>query len=441
MINIISENKTIFDVRSVLILTKELFVAVPPSKWEKQFMEIWDKIILEHFEEIDRNDEMFKFANSGLKYIKTSKYIAKIIFDCLSHSKKSEAIDYLYNLEGARIRSLKVEADLRAKIDIFVDVISSENEFVIAGNIYKLLNKKNLDVISEKIRKLKTNQDINSSRLYSISYFAKNKTQDINVIKHIVINHRDLWDNGLLDNGATPPSFIALSRFGNNIRWNRQELVEIFHKLKSSFEKLSSSTYFYKSDTDGDIFSNLLNYTPLLDEMNMFLTKYKITLQMIEGYDTIAKSVYSELVSRREYVDIYEALCSDVHSNVIAGLNKMYRDTQERGFENYSMEINLLVDRILLKKASGLLAALEYAEHYLKKHYVKELFTESISRKYLLMLKMYQGDTLRELELNVPYAIKWLVSISDILSKYSIISEDIDYWQKIKKLKRYNIFN
>lgn len=438
---LLSENKTILDVRSVLIIAQELFIAVPPSEWEKQFMEIWDKILLENFEDIDRNDDWYKFANSGLKYIKTSKSITKIISDCLSHSTKSETIDYLYNLDGIRKRSLKVETDLQRKIDIFVDEISNDNEFVIAGNIYKLLNKKNLDMISGKIKKLKTKKSIDYQRLYSISYFAKSSTLDINIVKHIILSHCNLWDNGLLDKGATLPSYIALSRFGNNIKWTRIELVEIFHKLKSSFEKLSSSTYFYKNDTDGDIFSNLLNYTPLLDEMNMFLTKYKIILQTIEGYDTISKSVYSELVSRREYVDIYEALCSDIHSNVITGLNQMYRDTQERGFENYSMEINLLVDRILLKKASGLLVALEHAENYLKKYYVKELFTESISRKYLLMLKMYQGDTLRELELNVPYAIKWLVSISDILSKNSIISEDIDYWQNFKKTKRYNIFN
>lgn len=439
--HLLSKNKTILDVRSVLIITQELFIAVPLSEWEKQFMEIWDKIILENFEDIDSNDDWYKFANSGLKHIKTTKYITKIISDCLSHSKKTETIDYLYNLEGARKRSLKVEPDLQRIIDAFVDGISNDNEFVIAGNIYKLLNKKNLDVISSKIKKLKTKQSVDYQRLYSISYFAKSNALDINIVKQIILSHCNLWHNGLLDKVVTLPSYIALSRFGNNIKWTRKELVEIFHKLKSSFEKLSSSTHFYRNDTDEDVFSNILNYTPFLDEMNMFLIKYKKILQAIEGYETISGSVYSELISRRQYVDIYEALCSDVHSNVIAGLNKMYRDTQERGFDNYSMEINLLVDRILLKKPAGLLVALEYAEHYLKKYYVEELFTENISRKYLLMLKMYQGNTLRELELNVPYAIKWLVLISDRLRKNNIISEDIDYWQNLKTIRRYNIFN
>jgi hypothetical protein len=40
---------------------------------------------------------------------------------------------------------------------------------------------------------------------------------------------------------------------------------------------------------------------------------------------------------------------------------------------------------------------------------------------------------------DVPNALKWLVSMSDLLMKNGVNSEDIDYWQNIKKSKRYNV--
>lgn len=426
------------NITAILKIAQELFIAVAPAKWEKQFMKIWRTIIIPNIENIESHNEWCKFINKGLKHVSNKTYITEIISDCLDH--RTVAIDYLYNLEGSRKKTLKVDAELRIKIDLFVSEISKAEDFTIAGNIYTLLSVENIIEIALKIKELQNHSDMDYNRLYSISYFAAKSNQNINVVKSLILNHPKLWDNGLLETGgATSPSFIKLSQLGSKIKWTRKNIIYIYEKLKDSFGKLRASSYFTKDRSD-DIFSNLMSNVPLLDEMHRFLIANESILSDIKGYEDIAQNVYSELVARREFVDISEALLSDSNSTVVAGLNQLYRETNKDGFQSFESEINFVIDMILLKKRAGLLASLEYAEHYLKKYYLKNKFTDEVKRKYLLILKSYRGDTLRGLDVDVPNALKWLVSMSDLLMKNGVNSEDIDYWQEFKKSKRYNVF-
>lgn len=425
------------NITAILKIAQELFVAVTPSKWEKQFMKIWRTKIIPDIDNIDTHNEWYKFINKGLKHLSNRTYISEIISDCLTH--RAVAIDYLYNLEGSRKKPMNIDASLRTKIDLFVSEITTAEDFTIAGNIYSLLTEQNVLQISSKIKDLQKHSNVDYNRLYSIAYFAKKNTQSILVVKSLILSHPNLWDNGLLENGnATSPDFIKLTQLGNIIKWTKRDVIKVYKKLKDSFEKLKVSKLF-KDERSDDVFSSLLSYVPLLDEMNSFLVANKSILSGDEYYSDIAKSVYEELVSRRKFIDVREALLSESNSTVVDGLNQLYRETNEKGFENFNSEINLVIDMILLKKKAGLLASINFAEHYLKNYFLKGKLSEDIKRKYLLILKSYRSSTLRDLDVNVPYATKWLVSISALLMKNEVNSEDIDYWQNIKKSKRYNV--
>ena len=60
-----------------------------------------------------------------------------------------------------------------------------------------------------------------------------------------------------------------------------------------------------------------------------------------------------------------------------------------------------------------------------------------MSQKLLIVMDIYSQEVIRNLGLEVPKATKYLIAISDSLKKHHCQSESIDYWQELKKSKRF----
>jgi hypothetical protein len=60
-----------------------------------------------------------------------------------------------------------------------------------------------------------------------------------------------------------------------------------------------------------------------------------------------------------------------------------------------------------------------------------------MSQKLLIVMDIYSQKVIRNLGLEVPKATKYLITISDSLKKHHCQSESIDYWQELKKSKRF----
>ena len=61
--------------------------------------------------------------------------------------------------------------------------------------------------------------------------------------------------------------------------------------------------------------------------------------------------------------------------------------------------------------------------------------------KFHKILKIYRKEELIRLELEIPRAVRYLIYISDILNDWNEKSEDISYWQNLKKQNRFNLGN
>lgn len=419
---------------NILTIAKELFVAVKPCIWEESFMVIWNNIVTPHYEEISRYTELFKFACQALRCVHSNEYKAQIVITCLTEEKKNteSTIDFLYHL-NLRRNSIAATQKLQMAIGQFISAINDPMEFIIAGNIFPLLDKKTCQNISLKIRNIIKGNKIPPRCLKPIAYFAKQTKNNQTVVKLAIINNKKLWNNGIKGTNATAPiEYIELSEIKNLIKWTGSEIKSIYDKLKTSFKQLIENRCY---NEEFDFFP--LDYRGLLEEMFLFLTDHEKDLIKVEDYQMILQQVDSERKRKRGFVNVNEALISDDPKDVGNGLYQLSIDIANSSIEQHDLSINLLLDRILFKRKEGLTSCLGHMVYYLKRYY--KTLPSFVMEKLLLITQIYTKDTLQELDLEIPVAVKYLIDIAGILSKAGCKSNSIQYWLRLKRQHRFNI--
>lgn len=433
----INKDTPTFLKNSILEISKEFFISVNSSKWENKFIEIWQKVIFPQYENIERHHSIYKFSCEALKHINSKNHITMIIMNCLQKAKikKDITISFLYLLRVSKTNVL-LDKNLQNSIDEFISNIDSDNEFVIAGNIYPILTTKNKKVINEKIKVIIKGKHISENAFKAASFFARKDKKNIQIIKQALIENIRLWGNGLNEGSASPVNFIELSSIKKNIKWNKEEVHTIYTKLKDSFNKVISS-HWYKYDCDQEYIP--LNYNLLFEEMFKFLTDHQYILRMESDISEFNLKIHTELHKLRGFININEALISDDNNKIELGLKQLHNNIIITNIKEHDSSINIILDRILFKKKEGLRACINYIEYYLSKYYTKENITPIITEKLLLILQTYTKDTIQELELEVPRNVRYFINISIALKKLGYKSTSINYWSKIKRSKRFNI--
>jgi hypothetical protein len=247
-------------------------------------------------------------------------------------------------------------------------------------------------------------------------------------------------NNGIIEEQghqhATDPKFLIFSKFDKYLNWNNDELDFLYTKLKNSYAQLSKSKFF--NNNNENIFS-LLKYDSLLDEMFKFLTKNEKVLNVNSDYLSIRDLISDNLKQKRGFSDVNEALISDDSSIVIDGMNQLYQQIISSDIETYLSSVYLIIDRVLFKRSEGFVECLDYIAFYLEEYFTKKEIPLEMLQKLLLMFKLYKKNTIQELDVDVPKATKYLVKISGVLKKHNIHSENIDYWESLRKSKRFNL--
>lgn len=420
----------------ILIIAQELFISVNPHIWEEKFMKIWKDIISLHYHEINENNDYYKFAYRGLRFIKKSQNKNRVILDCLTNAKTqlTTTINYLYYLQ---IRRMKISTTISSTIDKFVSEIEKPEEFTIVGNLRPLLSHENIATISDKIGQIITGSNVPEIALRSALYFAKDSKKNSQIIKYAISNHNLLWDSGIRDNSASPARFIHITNFEKFLKWDKYEIEKIFEKLKTSFSQLIESSWYLNKEVEGTLFS--MNFEPLLDEMSLFLFDYEKYLRGQKDYQIIRKSIFYELNNKYKHEDVMRLIISDDSSEVISGLNQLYHNISISSIDEHLSTIYLILDKMILKKQERLIDCFKYISIYLNKYLSnRKTLPSEMEQKLLLILQIYSQKTIWKLELDVPETTKYLIDISDALKKHHIQSESIDYWQELKKSKRFN---
>jgi hypothetical protein len=428
--------------KNILWIASELLISVSPSKWKEDFMQIWEKDILDKWKDIWHNDSLDYFIKQGLPYLdfKGSK---KVIIDCIQNRSihSDTSLEYLYHHYNSLKRNavrLKKDAELGQAINSFIENIEEDADFMVAGNIFNLLTKEQLNNIANKIKTRNTEKKINSRALRTMSFFAAQDSEICKVYKKIILNSPYLWHNGLKnEDSATPPNFINIDDISKNIKWNKSELSQIYSSLCHSFERLRNSSFLV--DRDDSFFSN--TYVSLLDKMYSFLIKNKEFLSTKKNYNQIITDIENTYITKRGFTQINEALISDDHSIVINGVNLLIREIELWGWDGHEKLFNLLINRILLKNREAFLYCLSSIV-YLLKYYTNESVINNHIPELSLIIQIYQDeDLILDMKLNKAETYYYMIKIAEFLKNKSIDSDYINFWIDLQKTKRFNNFS
>jgi len=431
--NIIQKKVPAKLIRSTFLMCSHLMCAVNTKKWETKFIKIWDEYLLPQFDSNDRRSNIFIFIKAGLPQLKSTKNKIKIIVDCISHRHKScdNSINLLYHLKTSKI---KLDNDSANVISDFIKSISEPSEISIAGNLYSILTMDNIDLVSEKINQfLKSKIEIPDFTIYACAYFLNKAKKEKDLLKKYVLEGNSLWDNGINDDSAAHPDFLELSRFESNVQWNNSEVKDIYLKLNTSLNQLLKSKFYDRKD---DFFKSM--HSSLLDEMLNFVLKNDKILSKELGYEDLVHLLQKELKDIRGFDILNDGLISDDSNQVFTSLNLLDRQIKEKGVEDFSYQLGLLISRFLNKRKEGLKYCFDYINYFVKTYYLKRTIPKELEESIILGLNQYNKEILISLDLDVPKMSKHLISLSELFFKKGRESTGIKYWLDFKKERRFN---
>lgn len=433
--SLLSEDVPRFLKGNIFEIAKELFVSVAPAKWESKFVEIWEKLFMPNYKDVLSHQEFFRFLCKALHYVKSKDVKNKIIIDCLIYHNSNIpiTIELFANLQLTK-SFINDNSNLKNYINSFVDNINNVNEFSIAVSIYQCLSQKNINTINIKIKNIIKGKSIDRKIIHAVCCFSKTDKDTKLIAKRAILDNKQLWDTGIMNRGEyTDPQFIQLSRYKTVLKWNKQEIVFIFERLKESLNNILE-----KPNYEVLVNNFFIDIKPLFDEMLAFLIDNRSSLEKEKDYFITFNQLDQEIKEIRGFVSVDEAFLSDDSNKILNGLQQLYIDISSSGIENNIEQIKLLIDRIAFKKKEEISSCLSYTAYYLTKFSSKDIWPSELLAKISFIPRLYTIEVLKEMKLDIPNNAKYIINISKSLDALGIKSEYIDYWLSIKRHRRYN---
>ena len=412
---------------SILKITQSLFISVPADKWAKYFMRVWKEKYIPDIESSHSSLNIKPFIMAGLPYIVQPTYLNRIISDSLDNiSKSSGLIDAIYHIK----RTVLTNSTITSKIDKLIKNAKNGNDIGILCNLTHILSQQQIDKIIDTFIEFGNNGTYVSNKIIpAIPYLLKKSSKyemQKSIIINIIIEHKNMWDNGLFENGhtAAPTAFIMVSKIEQNLELRNDDLLKLYDKLVSSYKELSESSFF-KSAEANPFYS--LDYTSLLSEMLIFLNKHHSDLEHKNDFVEMKNEISVELHNRRKYVDIEEGLWSSERDSVILAINELTNNININGIEGYASYIDILLNRIILKNETSLYSCMNVAFYYITEH-IDILLTSETQTKLLIILNKYKGDVCLELNMDKERVYFNFMNIARVLKDKGVNNEIIDYW-------------
>lgn len=172
--------------------------------------------------------------------------------------------------------------------------------------------------------------------------------------------------------------------------------------------------------------------------MQSFLQENKKHLSQEKEYETDVNLTSTLLRKQYHFNSVEEAISSNGYTTIKNGIDQLFELVSENGIAANQNAIQLLIDRILLKKTEAFIYVLSATYNFISKHQWDDV--KFLEDKILLVLGLYQGEACVELNVPVPTAYHYFVKIALLLKKYgkNPDDDDIKYWLDQIKTKRYN---
>lgn len=423
---------------SILIVARELFVSVEPTKWEALFMQIWESVVLKYRYEDWKNrrfNELDRFVEKGLNSLKTKSLRQRIIHDVLTHVKEDTgfAINCFYYLHAIP-EDLKGNEGLNAVVERFVNEISTPDELNVAGNIYRLLTSEEKIICAQKCLALLSEETSKITNLvYHVSqFFVKDNPEMRAVFIKSICESPLLWKNGVMGaNEYADFTYLKLSEITRRIYIDQASLVYIFEQLKIKGRELidfterhNDSPFF--SDTDG-----------LLSEMITFLRQYEKRLFKEEGYFEILDRVSEAYHKVSGLNKIEDGLLSEYEEDVRKSLNYITANKDTLTPKELNQFFDIVINRVLMRNSDGLDLCIAYLWYYLKTGLIG-IENERLISGLLRILDRYEKPDVQECNMDLVSTARHLGKIAEYLSRKDFKSDGVMYWKRFKRKSHFH---
>ena len=213
-----------------------------------------------------------------------------------------------------------------------------------------------------------------------------------------------------------------------NIPFTKSESIQIYEKLKFTYNAMSKSQYYKKPKNSlRSVFKT--DYYPLLKEMHMFLETHKNDLKDEQGFNALIREIHSDLIEKREYEDLTLALSATNRGIVVKALLTI-QDKIKYSKDYFDSKIFTdLANKVLFKSSPALNDCLHILTSWSwrqEKHLEKEHLSLLVS-----ILESYHNFDYKRLDLNYFMTCFSLSKIAEMLKTKGMKNKIIDYWSNI----------
>lgn len=434
----LSEDTPFYIKESLLTISKELFVSVPSSKWEGLFMQIWDKDVRgKRFDKKENrfNDVIDAFINKGLNSLKDTSSRQRIIIDVLEDAKKDTAfvINCLYYLHVAKVDG-KNNQRLNSTIEEFINQIEKPEELTVAGNIYRLLSKEQIELVADKCVGIlieQMGQSIDKVVYQSALFFVKDDPAKRRVYIESVCKSPYLWKSGVTTEGHyTSFTYLNVTSFIRRIYLDKESLDIIYHRLLDSLEQLLQFNEKHRSlpvlgDLDG-----------LLAEMLSFMNYYRERLFVIPGFSEAYEKAQTLMREASGVNNTEEGLLSPYEEELRDALSFIYINRDTLSHKDVAHYSNIIINRLLLRNSDGLDTCIAYLRLFLNEGLIGKDDTV-LMEGLVSVLNRYDKDAAQSCNMNLVMTTRNMAKMGKMLKKYGYSSDGIGYWIKLHTSGRF----
>lgn len=417
--------------RNVCVLLSELIKAVPSKYWNKYILQLWNANKEQIFEDGNHSDELYGLICSGLLRTEDVLFTATVISDTLEEVRQNKKYDLAQNLfYYSRTKHNKaISSAVNTNLVKFIDGICDVRDYILLGNLNRILSKTQIRKISRSISRVLQNAEFRTSSINGLVFFAKHDNATLAIVRKAIVTNPALWDNGAHEGGGwSPCEFLSIVDLDNDLKWTKEEVLMVYEKLVSSAKQIPPENH--------SMMVRFLNREKLYGEMLQFIDLHRNELQDV-GYFEIYRQLDEKFKNLTSYENIEKSIYSENEDAISAALEALASRIKHEGIVEHLNTINTLITRILCKNKNGYQSILDYLQYYVR-FFAKDKGTLKAIPQLMFLMDNLTMDVFKELEQNVLVCTELTILIAMHLQKHGVSCEGVNYWMNVKKSNFFN---
>ena len=426
---------------------KEILVAVDARRWSASFVANAEKI-LDSAERCgfysDAKESMYAFVTEALDYVNAKELRLRLVKRVLDKDEINDRFEDHYN-------SLVIAARKKLKPSDFEDSVSKLADFAEKAKAsnslqayFVVLNLLTLIKKEEKPKLLAIIEDRairNAFMTEGYAAHAKDYPELALSFKEKFVQGEDFWHSGITNEGVhIGGGTIGVNRLDRTLHFNEEQVRILYNDVKTFIVKMDN---ILQKEEQTKVYRGWMSsentFREQVMDMRLFMCKHQQELKGEADYENTIetlKKVYEQCFFNK---DVYQLIAED---EIYKAVRRIMVETEMFGIENYRLEYEQLIGRIIAKETTELGIAFRHVS-WAMKHYSRFFNTEDFKKLFIAVLKIYEPyfitDGKGQKEWNLigsqkEIAERCLVTISKTLETWGY--QDV-FWSKYKRVFNY----